>query len=134
MAIGARDVALTFPLSLQGLLMKQHLSGLRQWRRVCTGAAFTLCVTAAHGAPLEPLPDDSLPTAAPDGTTQITQTREQNAVTSVRVKRGDNVYHVTPPEQIPAHESGGRAAQWEIFEFRSKSRNERPSAPPPPGR
>lgn len=134
MAAGARGVALTFPLSLQGPLMKQHLSGLRQWRRVCTGAVFTLCVTAAHGAPLEPLPDDSLPTAAPDGTTQITQTREQNAVTSVRVKRGDNIYHVTPPEQIPAHESGGRAAQWEIFEFRSKSRNERPSAPPPPGR
>ena len=134
MAIGARGVALTFPLSLQGPLMKQHLSGLRQWRRVCTGAAFTLCVSAAHGAPLEPLPDDSLPTAAPDGTTQITQTREQNAVTSVRVTRGGNVYHVTPPEQIPSHEGGGRAAQWEIFEFRSKARNDRPSAPPPPGR
>lgn len=131
---GARGVALSFPLSLQGPLMKQHLLGLRQWRRVCIGAALSFCVTVAHSASLEPLPEDSLPAAAPDGTTQITQTREQNAVTSVRVKRGDNVYHVTPPEQIPSHEGGGRAAQWEIFEFRGKSRNDRPSAPPPPGR
>jgi hypothetical protein len=114
--------------------MKQHTSGLRQWHRVCIGAALTFFVTVAHSVELEPLPDDSLPAAAADGTTQITQTREQNAVTSVRVKRGDNVYHVTPSEQIPSHEGGGRAAQWEIFEFRSKSTKDRPSAPPPPSR
>lgn len=117
--------------------MKQHSSGLRLWHRVCRvciGTALTACVSAAQGVALEPLPDDSLPAAAPDGTTQITQTREQNAVTSVRVKRGSNVYHVTPAEQIPAHESGMRAAQWEIFEFRSKSRSDRPAAPPPPNR
>lgn len=114
--------------------MKQHTSGLRQWYRVCIGAALTFIVTVAHSVILETLPDDSLPAAAADGTTQLTQTREQNAVTSVRVKRGNNVYHVTPAEQIPSHEGGGRAAQWEIFEFRSKSAKDRPSAPPPPSR
>jgi hypothetical protein len=114
--------------------MKQYSSGLLQWHRVCTGAALAVCVTLVYGVTLEPLPDDSLPAAAPDGTTQITQTREQNAVTSVRVKRGNNVYHVTPAEQIPAHEGGVRAAQWEIFEFRSKSSKDSPSAPPPPSR
>ena len=121
-------------LSLRGPLMKQHSSGLRQWQRACVGAALAASVTLVYGVTLEPLPDDSLPAAAADGTTQITQTREQNAVTSVRVKRGGNVYHVTPAEQIPSHEGGGRAAQWEIFEFRSKSTRDRPSAPPPPSR
>lgn len=114
--------------------MELHSSGLRQWHRACIGAVLAASITAAQGAALEPLPNDSLPTSAPDGTTQITQTREQNAVTSVRVKRGSNVYHVTPPEQIPSYEGGGRAAQWEIFEFRNKSRRDQPSAPPPPSR
>ena len=114
--------------------MKQHSTGLRQWHLVCTGAVLATCVSLSYGVTLEPLPEDSVPAAAPDGTTQITQTREQNAVTSVRVKRGNNVYHVTPAEQIPAHEGGGRAAQWEIFEFRSKSAKDSPSAPPPPSR
>ena len=114
--------------------MKQHSSGLRQWQRACVGAALAASVTLVYGVTLEPLPDDSLPAVAADGATQIIQTREQNAVTSVRVKRGNNVYHVTPAEQIPAYEGGGRAAQWEIFEFRSKSPKDRPSAPPPPSR
>ena len=114
--------------------MKQHSSGLRQWYRVCIGTALTACLGIAHSITLEPLPDDSLPAVAADGATQIIQTREQNAVTSVRVKRGNNVYHVTPAEQIPAYEGGGRAAHWEIFEFRSKSPKDRPSAPPPPSR
>jgi hypothetical protein len=117
--------------------MKQYSSGSRQWHRICIGAAFAAsaaCVTVAHSVTLEPLSDDSVPAVAPDGATQITQTREQNAVTSVRVKRGGNIYHVTPAEQIPSHEGGGRAAQWEIFEFRSKSAKDRPSAPPPPSR
>ena len=114
--------------------MKQYSSGLRQWHRVCTGAALAICVTLVYGVTLEPLPDDSLPAATPDGATRITQTREQNAVTSVRVQRGNNVYHVTPAEQIPSREGGGRAAQWEIFEFRSKSAKDSPSAPPPPSR
>ena len=112
--------------------MKQNSSGLRQWHRACIGATLAACVTLAYGVTLELLPDDSLPATAADGTTQITQTREQNAVTSVRVKRGGNVYHVTPAEQIPSHEGGGRAAQWEIFEFRGKSAKDSPSAPPPP--
>lgn len=112
--------------------MKQNSSGLRQWHRACIGATLAACVTLAYGVNLELLPDDSLPATAADGTTQITQTREQNAVTSVRVKRGGNVYHVTPAEQIPSHEGGGRAAQWEIFEFRGKSAKDSPSAPPPP--
>jgi hypothetical protein len=112
--------------------MKQNSSGLRQWHRACIGATLAASVTLAYGVSLELLPDDSLPATAADGTTQITQTREQNAVTSVRVKRGGNVYHVTPAEQIPSHEGGGRAAQWEIFEFRGKSAKDSPSAPPPP--
>lgn len=132
MKAGAQDVALT--LHTGPSHMKQHSSSLRQWRHVCLGAAFTCWATAALGGALEPLGDDSFPTVAPDGTTQITQTREQNAVTSVRVRRGDNIYHVTPAEQIPAHEGGGRAAQWEIFQFRSKSTREQPAAPPPPSR
>jgi hypothetical protein len=67
---------------------------------------------------------------------EITQIREQNAVTSVRVKKGSNTYYVTPSEQFSSSQSGGRAAQWEIFEFRSKSKNPviDNGAPPPPSR
>lgn len=117
--------------------MKLHSTGFRLWHRICIGAAFAAtatCITVAHSVSLEPLNEDNVPAVAADGSTQLTQTREQNAVTSVRVKRGGNVYHVTPAEQIPSHEGGGRAAQWEIFEFRSKSVKDRPSAPPPPSR
>jgi hypothetical protein len=65
--------------------------------------------------------------------TEITQKREQNAVTSVRVKRGDNVYHITPSEQVSGSDSGGRAATWEIFQFNSSPAPSRskPEATPP---
>ncbi|MEY3696117.1 MAG: hypothetical protein RL083_1942 [Pseudomonadota bacterium] len=66
-----------------------------------------------------------------DGRTKITQIREQNAVTSVRVQRGDNIYHVTPAEQIPYYQEGGRAATWEIIQFRAKPVDDRSAMPPP---
>lgn len=89
------------------------------------------------GAGLESLPDDPAVSAAvKDGSTEITQKREQNAVTSVRVKRGDNTYYVTPTEQIPSsYGSGGRAAQWEIFQFRpGRPKDIQPAPPPAPPR
>ncbi len=88
----------------------------------------------ASGATLaasSPLDDPIATTRVPDGTTTYTQTREQNAVTSVQVRRGDNVYHVTPAEQIPATQGGGRAATWEIFQFKSRRSDDRRAAPPP---
>jgi hypothetical protein len=105
---------------------------LRQSRLISVGAVLSILSTGALAE--NPLDDPYAGSLIPDGRTKITQIREQNAVTSVRVKRGGNVYHVTPAEQIPSHEGGGRAAQWEIFEFRSKSTKDRASAPPPPGR
>ncbi len=102
------------------------------------GASIVLALAAcAQGsawaaAPLQPLPDDpSASMAVGDGTTEITQKREQNAVTSVRVRRGTNTYYVTPAEQIPSSEAGGRAAQWEIFQFRPGRPKEIQPAPPP---
>lgn len=93
-------------------------------------AGVSACVALA-AEPVPSNPDAS--TRVPDGVTSITQRREQNAVTSVRVQRGSNVYHVTPAEQMPHYQEGGRAATWEIFQFRSKPRADIP-APPPPGR
>jgi len=83
---------------------------------------------------LEATPDDPIAsTQVPNMVTEITQKREQNAVTSVRVKRGDNVYHITPSEQVSGSDSGGRAATWEIFQFNSSPAPSRskPEATPP---
>lgn len=96
-------------------------------------------VLAATPGNLEALPDvDGPPEKPKSGASaqEITQIREQNAVTSVRVKKGNNTYYVTPSEQFSSSQSGGRAAQWEIFEFRSKSKNPvtDTGAPPPPSR
>ena len=103
-----------------------------------TGVGFVLALaagvlsTAWAADTLQPLPDDPAASAAVgDGTTEITQKREQNAVTSVRVRRGDNTYYVTPAEQIPSSTGGGRAAQWEIFQFRPGRPKEIQAAPPP---
>ena len=94
-------------------------------------AASALAAPGTEGR-LEPLPDDPAASAAVgDGTTEITQKREQNATSSVRVKRGNNTYYVTPAEQIPASQSGGRAAQWEIFQFRPGRPKDVQPAPPP---
>lgn len=104
-------------------------------RFACIGAL--LSVVAAVAVADEPSGDVASPdnpiasTRVPDGTTSITQTREQNAVTSVRVQRGGNVYHVTPAEQIPYYQEGGRAATWEIFQFRSGSASDKKALPPP---
>lgn len=104
--------------------MRQPLPCLR-----LTGA---LLAFASALALAEPLPEDPVAsTRVPDGTTKITQVREQNAVTSVRVQRGTNVYHVTPAEQIPHYQEGGRAATWEVFQFRSKPAPDTGAMPPP---
>ena len=81
---------------------------------------------------LQPLPEADIPAInTPAPTQEITQIREQNAVTSVRVKRGDNTYYVTPSEQFSNLQSGGRAAQWQIFEFKSKKNTTNNALPPP---
>ncbi|MEO0319100.1 MAG: hypothetical protein RL404_2777 [Pseudomonadota bacterium] len=97
-------------------------------------AAGALATALACGTALAAgsvLDDPIATTRVPDGTTTITQTREQNAVTSVQVRRGDNVYNVTPAEQIPANLGGGRAATWEIFQFKPRRADDRRAAPPP---
>lgn len=106
--------------------------------RIAALVAGLLAGATATALAVEPVPSSpDASTRVPDGVTSITQQREQNAVTSVRVQRGDNIYHVTPAEQIPYYQEGGRAATWEIFQFRSKPRADIPApapAPPPPGR
>ena len=103
-------------------------------------ALMAIMTAAAQAAPrdaaLEPLPDDPAASAAVgDGSTEITQRREQNAITSVRVRRGENTYYVTPAEQIPSSNGGGRAAQWEIFQFRpGRPKDIQPAPPPAPPR
>lgn len=107
--------------------MSQSPTSLYLLRAAFAAAALGLATSAAA---LEQLPDaPEAATRVPDGSTLLSQTREQNAVTSVRVQRGRNVYHVTPPEQIPYYQEGGRAATWEIFQFRSKPAAD--AAPPP---
>ena len=109
-------------------LLQQRVAG------VSIALALAACVQGMTWAAdaLEPLPDDpAVAAAVGDGTTEITQKREQNAVTSVRIRRGSNIYYVTPAEQIPSSESGGRAAQWEIFQFRPGRPKEIQPAPPP---
>lgn len=81
---------------------------------------------------LQPLPEADVPSVkAPSPGQEITQIREQNAVTSVRVRRGDNTYYVTPSEQFSGLQTGGRAAQWQIFEFKSKKATPDRALPPP---
>lgn len=130
MSASRRKTALT-ALTPMNLL----LSCLRLARVASLGALMSVAAAALadEPSPGTALPDDPVAsTQVPDGTTTITQTREQNAVTSVRVQRGGNVYHVTPAEQIPYYQEGGRAATWEIFQFRSGSSSDRnPSMPPP---
>lgn len=114
--------------------MEQPTTCLLHLRNAALVAGLLVGATASVAMAAEPLPSDpEASTRVPDGVTTLTQTREQNAVTSVQVQRGNNVYHVTPPEQIPYYQEGGRAATWEIFQFRSKPRVDIP-APPPPGR
>lgn len=114
------------------------MNHLHLLQRRLTGVGIALALSAcAQGTAwaadrLDPLPDDpAASVAVGDGTTEITQKREQNAVTSVRVRRGTNTYYVTPAEQIPSSEGGGRAAQWEIFQFRPGRPKEIQPAPPP---
>ncbi len=115
--------------------MNLLLSSLPVLRLACVGALLSAAaaVAQADDVPIDtPSPDNPIAsTRVPDGTTSITQTREQNALTSVRVQRGGNVYHVTPAEQIPYYQEGGRAATWEIFQFRSGSASDNRALPPP---
>lgn len=120
--------------------MIQQTYGMKYLRLLCSAALLAMA-TAVAAAPvdeasLEPLPDDpAVAAAVTDGTTEITQRREQNAITSVRIRRGNNIYYVTPTEQIPASQSGARAAQWEIFQFRpGRSRDVPFDVPPTPPR
>ncbi len=102
---------------------------VRELRAASLACALALVSGVALAA--DPLLDDPIATTrVPDGTTTITQTREQNAVTSVQVRRGSTVYHVTPAEQIPANQGGGRAATWEVFQFKSAPANNRQATPP----
>lgn len=127
---------------LRGRAMKQpkfsYHRSLMLWSALLL-TAISNTVVAAPPSNLEAVPDIDItaekPKAGPS-TQEITPIREQNAVTSVRVKKGGNTYYVTPSEQFSASQSGGRAAQWEIFEFRSKSKNPviDNGAPPPPSR
>ena len=124
--------------------MIQHFSSLQPFRLLCGSIALAMMASlagSAQAAPngaanLEPLPDDPAASAAvKDGSTEITQKREQNAITSVRVRRGENTYYVTPAEQIPSSYGGGRAAQWEIFQFRpGRPKDIQPAPPPAPPR
>jgi len=102
--------------------------------------ATTALGVAAANVTLQALPDDEEPAVKinpPSTVREITQTREQNAVTSVRVRRGDNMYYIKPQDYAAPAESGGRAAQWQILEFNRKTKpppdlNKRSVAPPVP--
>ena len=110
--------------------MKPTQASLRSLHIASAGAL--LSVACQFALADNPLDDPLAGVRIPDGATKLSQTREQNAVTSVRVQRGDNVYHVTPREQIPYYQEGGRAATWEIIQFRSTQPRE--GATPPPNR
>lgn len=127
---------------LRGRAMKQlnffHHRSLALWSALLL-TAINSAVLAAPPSNLEAVPEVDVTAEKPktaESAQEITQIREQNAVTSVRVKKGSNTYYVTPSEQFSSSQSGGRAAQWEIFEFRSKSKNPviDNGAPPPPSR
>jgi hypothetical protein len=112
-----------------GITMKSLAALLRQSRLLGVGAVLSILSTGTSAENL--LDNPYAGSLIPDGRTKITQIREQNAVTSVRVQRGDNIYHVTPAEQIPYYQEGGRAATWEIIQFRSKPVDDRGAIPPP---
>ena len=112
-----------------GITMKSLAALLRQSRLLGVGAVLSILSTGTSAENL--LDNPYAGSLIPDGRTKITQIREQNAVTSVRVQRGDNIYHVTPAEQIPYYQEGGRAATWEIIQFRSKPVDDRSAMPPP---
>jgi hypothetical protein len=110
-------------------MMKSIAALLRQFRLLGVGAVLSILSASTSAENL--LDDPYAGSLIPDGRTKITQIREQNAVTSVRVQRGDNVYHVTPAERIPYYQEGGRAATWEIIQFRSKPVDDSGVMPPP---
>ena len=115
--------------------MKPYASLLNCASKAGFGLALIILTSAASAGGtagnLQALPDAEQPTVAPMPVQEITPIREQNAVVSVRVKRGDNTYYVTPSEQFSHSQSGGRAAQWQIFEFRSGKEAAGSIAPPP---
>ena len=121
----------SFSLQLSSLLQRLTLA-VASLLLLASGAQATGNKTA-----LEMLPDDGEPAVKISTPTprakEITQTREQNAVTSVRVREGNNIYYVKPGEQSADGHGGVRGAQWQIFEFRSKdSPNRGNNGLPPP--
>lgn len=124
------------PLSIQLPVSRQQLVLAAAGLFLLAGSA---CAATTKEA-LEMLPDSGEPavtvtTPTPRGR-EITQTREQNAVTSVRVREGNNTYYVKPGEQSADGHGGVRGAQWQIFEFKSKDKpnNRSNGLPPPPQR
>ena len=113
---------------LRGRVMKQPEFSQHRKQLLWTALLLTsisCSVLAAPPSNLEAVPDVDVTAEKPKtaaSAQEITQIREQNAV--------------TPSEQFSSSQSGGRAAQWEIFEFRSKSKNPviDNGAPPPPSR
>ena len=69
--------------------MKSLAALLRQSRLLGVSAVLSVLSTGALAENL--LDDPYAGSLIPDGRTKITQIREQNAVTSVRVQRGDNI-------------------------------------------
>lgn len=115
--------------------MKPYASASYGARLAFMGLSLAILANGATagGAPdnLQALPEAEQAVMAPAPVQEVTPIREQNAVVSVRVKRGDNTYYVTPSEQFSHLQSGGRAAQWQIFEFRPKKESTGSAAPPP---
>lgn len=111
-------------------MMMRSLTTLTLHSRLA-GVGLLLSILSTGALAENPLDDPYAGSLIPDGFTKLTPIREQNAVTSVRVQRGSNVYHVTPAEQIPYYQEGGRAATWEIIQFRGKSTDDRSAIPPP---
>lgn len=120
-----------FSLQLSSLLQRLTLA-VASLLLLASGAQATGNKTA-----LEMLPDDGEPAVTVTTPTprakEITQTREQNAVTSVRVREGNNTYYIKPGEQTADGHGGVRGAQWQIFEFKSKDKPNRSNngLPPP---
>lgn len=57
------------------------------------------------------------------GEQEITETRQQGRVTSIKVKAGDSTYYVKPDDTLSTAQPGdaqtpvNRAAQWQVLEF-----------------
>jgi hypothetical protein len=103
--------------------MKPSKASLRHIRTACVGAFLSVACQMASAD--NPLDDPAAGSRVPDGTTKFTQTREQNAVTSVRVQRGDNVRRGQTIGRVGS--SGGVATPQLHFEVRRGTRAVNPT-------